>query len=83
LCIFRYSPLTIKFALTLKAKLGKTHYDGLRKVFQMPTGRQLLNFRQGSPEAPDGVIDGILGAMREKALAEGFKEWQFRWSGSA
>jgi hypothetical protein len=51
--------------------MGNYYNDSPRKVFFLPSGRHLISFRQSSPEAPDGGMDGIVGAMRAQALVEG------------
>jgi hypothetical protein len=58
--------------------MGNASYEGLRKVFRLPSKRHLLSFRQSSLEDPDGMLDGVLRAMREKGRAHGFRDWQKR-----
>lgn len=77
-CCIRYSPVAIKFAISLKAKLGTKHYEALRRVFIMPSKRHLINFRLGSADDPGGMLHGVLGAMRSKGMAKQNTPWQFR-----
>jgi hypothetical protein len=74
----RYNPLTIKFAISLKAKMGNASYEGLRRVFKIPSKRYLLSFRQSSLEDPDGMLEDVLRAMRDKAKLRGYRGWQLR-----
>lgn len=70
--------MTIKTAISLKAKMGNESYEGLRRVFKIPSKRYLLSFRQSSLEDPDGMLEDVLRAMRDKAKLRGYRDWQLR-----
>ena len=76
--LYRFDPLTLKFAISLKAKMGNAGYETLRKVFMLPSKRHLLDFRQSSMEDPDGMLEGVLRAMRDKAKRRGCSPWEMR-----
>jgi len=71
----RYSPVTIKFAICLRAKCGEAVYDTLRKVFHLPTDRRLQDFHVSSCEDLDGIMHGILAGMAKLADEESLTDW--------
>jgi len=71
----RYSPATIKVAIALCAKLGKSTYDEVRKLFLLPTGRHLQNYSNFGADDAEGVMVAMLRAMREKAVAARAGRW--------
>ena len=62
----RYSFLLIRFAISLRLKLGNDKYEYLAKTFNLPSGRTINNFSSPDTNSPDGIMFNSLEAERKK-----------------
>ena len=62
----RYSFLLLRFAISLRLKLGNDTYEYLAKTFKLPSGRTINQYAAPSTNAPDGVLYESLTAERTK-----------------
>ena len=60
----RYSFLMIRFAISLKLKLGKGRYDFIAKCFNLPSDSHLSGYKSPSVGAPDEILFDTLEAER-------------------
>ena len=74
----RFSPLTIRFAMTLLNKAGRSMYNNIRGVFPLPSGQALSNYSVGSSTAADGFQHEAVGAMKRLADEQGHSDAQRR-----
>ena len=63
----RYNPVSIKAGLLLSKNVGQAPYDKLCKIFMLPTSRHLREFASFASDDEDGIMSGMLSAMRDKA----------------
>ena len=75
----RYSFLLIRFAISLRLKLGNDKYEYLAKTFNLPSGRTINNFSSPDTNSPDGIMFNSLEAERKnfnsKFLSAGITDW--------
>eukprot|EP00978_Attheya_sp_CCMP212_P047092 scaffold421221_cov91-Attheya_sp.AAC.2 len=65
----RYSPIMIRFAISLFNKLKKDKYEFLRKVFNLPSSRRLNDYMSPGGNAPSGIVFDLL--EQQRTLFEG------------
>lgn len=72
----RYSPESIKFAISILGRGGHALYERIRSVFYLPSREYLTQFKPSSANDPDGVQHGVLDCMVDIADASGFNDWE-------
>mmetsp|Transcript_15878 Transcript_15878/g.20864 ORF Transcript_15878/g.20864 Transcript_15878/m.20864 type:complete len:1146 (+) Transcript_15878:1229-4666(+) len=70
--VCRYSPVTIRTAILLSSKLGNAQYDKIKELFMLPSRERLRHFTAASKEETDGILTGIIKAMRDHANENNF-----------
>ena len=76
----RYSFLLLRFAISLRLKLGMEKYEYIARTFNLPCGRTINNFSSPLTNSPDGILFDSLKAEKNRFDRKfpgcGEKDWR-------